>query len=173
MKNPKKIRVWIAAAAVIVSLAIGIFAGYRLSNIASLMPPVEAALSQDTSQYTQEETEVLENSQKFWTSMEQADEEGMRSIADPNCTFVHIGMTCKLDEEIGFYTSGTFQPTEIAFHGQSVEMFGETAVVLTDCDYSLKLGGAETTHHFAVTEIYTLQDEEWRLIQFSFTALVS
>ncbi len=97
----------------------------------------------------------------------------MRSIADPNCTFVHIGMTCKLDEEIGFYTSGTFQPTEIAFHGQSVELFGETAVVLTDCDYSLKLGGAETTHHFAVTEIYTLQDEEWRLIQFSFTALVS
>ena len=173
MKNPKKVRLWIAVIAVIAALLLGAFAGYHFSNIASLMPPVQASLYQDTSQYTQEEKEILENSQSFWTAMEQADEEGMRAVADPNCTFVHIGMTCKLDEEIGFYTSGTFQPTEIVFHGQSVEQFGETAVVLTDCDYSLKLGGTTTSHHFAVTEIYTLQDEEWKLVQFSFTALVS
>lgn len=97
----------------------------------------------------------------------------MREIADPNATFVHIGMTCKLDEEIQFYTNGTFQPTEIVFHGQSVKLYEDTAVVITDCDYSLSINGMETTHHFAVTEVYTLQEEEWKLIQFSFTSLVS
>ena len=39
-------------------------------------------------------------------------------------------------------------------------------------DYSLLLNGQETTHHFAVTEVYVRQGDEWKLVQFSFTALV-
>lgn len=38
------------------------------------------------------------------------DRAGRRSrheaIADPECNFVHIGISCKLDQEIEFYTSG-------------------------------------------------------------------
>lgn len=139
----------------------------------SFMPPIQATLPQDAGSYGEEERQVLDASQRFWTAMEAADEAGMRDVADSNCTFVHIGMTCKLDEEIQAYTSGMFQPTEIAFHGQSVERYGDTAIVLTDCDYSLKLGGINTTHHFAVTEVYVERDGQWSLIQFSFTALSS
>ena len=139
----------------------------------SFMPPIQATLPQDAGSYGEEERQVLDASQRFWTAMEAADETGMRAVADPNCAFVHIGMTCKLDEEIQAYTSGMFQPTEIAFHGQSVERYGDTAIVLTDCDYSLKLGGINTTHHFAVTEVYVERDGQWSLIQFSFTALSS
>ena len=136
----------------------------------SFMPPVSAVLPQDQD-YGPEEQAVLDASQRFWTAMEGADEVGMRAVADPNCTFVHIGMTCKLDDEIQAYTSGMFQPTEIVFHGQSVDRYDDTAVVLTDCDYSLKLGGMNTTHHFAVTEVYAEREGQWRLVQFSFTAL--
>lgn len=138
----------------------------------SFMPPVSASLP-NMGDYGPEEQAVLDASGKFWTAMENADEAGMRSIADPSCTFVHIGMTCKLDEEIRAYTSGMFQPTEIVLHGQSVERYDDTAVVLTDCDYSLRLGGMNTTHHFAVTEVYVQREGQWRLIQFSFTALTS
>lgn len=115
---------------------------------------------------------ALETSKKFWTAMESADEAGMRAIADPNCNFVHIGITCKLDEEIKFYTDGIFQPTEIKFNEQKVDVFGDTAVVITDCNYGLMLNGEPTTHHFAVTEVYTKVQEEWKLVTFSFTALV-
>lgn len=139
----------------------------------SFAPPIQAALPQETGSYSEEERAVLDTSQRFWAAMEAADEAGMRAVADPNCTFVHIGMTCKLDEEIDFYTSGMFQPTEIVFHGQSVERYDDTAIVLTDCDYSLKLGGMNTTHHFAVTEVYVRQADQWNLVQFSFTALTS
>lgn len=138
----------------------------------SFMPPVSASLPQ-AGDYGPEEQAVLDASRQFWAAMENADEAGMRAVADPSCTFVHIGMTCKLDEEIQAYTSGMFQPTEIVFHGQSVERYDDTAVVLTDCDYSLKLGGMNTTHHFAVTEVYVQREGLWRLIQFSFTALTS
>ena len=118
------------------------------------------------------EDKVLEVSKKFWNAMEIADEAGMLEAADPNCNFVHIGITCKLDREIEFYTSGAFLPTELKFNGQTVDIFGDTAVVITDCNYGLLLGGKPTTHHFAVTEVYARHKEEWKLITFSFTALV-
>lgn len=115
---------------------------------------------------------VLETSRRFWTAMEHADEAGMREIADANCSFVHIGITCKLDKEIEFYTSGAFQPTELVINTQNVNLFGSTAVVITDCNYSLLLGGKETTHHFAVTEVYNCESGSCKLVTFSFTALV-
>lgn len=117
--------------------------------------------------------ELLDRSRAFWSATETADETAMREIADPNCTFVHIGMTCGLDEETGFYTSGTFRPTEIIIHDQTVNLFDNTAIVITDCDYTLDIMGNSTTHHFAVTEVYQQQDDAWKLIQFSFTALVN
>jgi len=159
----------------VVVLLIGAFAGgcYVGGNVTSMMPPVTATLPQDTESYGPEELKLLETSKNFWSAMEAADEAGMRAIADANCTFVHIGMTCKLDEEIFFYTSGAFKPTSIVFHGQSVDVFGDTAVVITDCDYSLEMGGGSTSHHFAVTEVYVKQGEDWKLIQFSFTSLIS
>lgn len=118
------------------------------------------------------EEKILELSKKFWNAMETADESAMRECADPACTFVHIGVTCKLDEEIKAYTSGMFQPTEIKFNSQDVSIFGDTAVVITDCNYGLLLDGKPTTHHFAVTEVYSRREEAWKLVTFSFTALV-
>lgn len=115
---------------------------------------------------------IIETSQKFWQAMERADEAGMRGIADTNCRFVHIGVTCGLDEEVRCYTSGLFKPTEIKFNSQSVQTFDGTAIVITDCNYGLLLHGEPTTHHFAVTEVYVQREHEWKLVQFSFTALV-
>ena len=115
---------------------------------------------------------VLETSKKFWDVMEHANEAGMRAIADPGCNFVHIGATCGLDEEIKAYTDGVFKPTEIVLNSQTANIYGDTAVVITDCNYGLLLGGKPTTHHFAVTEVYVNREDSWKLIQFSFTALV-
>ena len=83
---------------------------------------------------------------------------------------VHIGITCKLDKEIEFYTSGAFKPTKLVFHSKDARIYGNTAVVITD--YGLLLDGKSTTHHFAVTEVYTLVENQWKLVQFTFTALV-
>jgi hypothetical protein len=81
--------------------------------------------------------QLIELSQNFWHAMENADEEKMREYADSKCQFVHIGITCGLDKEIEFYTSGAFKPTSIEFHSQNATIFNNTAIVLTDCDYAL------------------------------------
>jgi hypothetical protein len=51
---------------------------------------------------------------------------------------------------------------------QEVKSFGDTEIVITDCNYGLLLDEKPTTHHFAVTEVY----KNSKLIQFTFTALV-
>jgi ketosteroid isomerase-like protein len=116
--------------------------------------------------------QVIEISKKFWKALEKADTATMRAQCDAKCYFVHIGGNCDLDKEMEAFDNKVFQPTEIKLNQQEVKEFGDTAIVITDCDYGLLLDGAPTTHHFAVTEVYQNQGEEWKLIQFTFTALV-
>lgn len=116
--------------------------------------------------------ELLETSNKFWKAIKEADVKTMRDIANNNCTFVHIGGNCNLDKEMELFENGTFKPTKIDIHNQTCNEFNDTGVVITDCDYSLLLGGKETTHHFAVTEVYTNINDKLSLVQFTFTALV-
>lgn len=118
------------------------------------------------------EGQLIKRSQDFWYAMEHADEAGMRVVADPRCEFVHIGTNASLDKEIDYYTTGVFSPTEIVFHSQKANVFGDTGIVLSDVDYGLLLDGKPTTHHFMVTEVFNRQDDGWKLVQFSFTALV-
>lgn len=167
----KKFIISLILAIVISGTVTGLVVWAATGGYSVFMPPSVATLSQDQSRYGENEKNVLDVSKRFWTAMENADENGMREIADERCVFVHIGMTCNLDDEIAAYTSGMFSPTSIVFHGKNVNVFNYTAIVITDCDYSLKLGGISTTHHFAVTEAYAFESGAWRLVQFSFTAL--
>ena len=96
---------------------------------------------------------LIETSKRFWKAMEQSDVAVMEEIAHKDCCFVHIGVTCGL-------------------HSQAPKLWGDAGIVITDCDYGLLLGGKPTTHHFAVTEVYTKDGNDWKLVQFSFTALV-
>ena len=118
-----------------------------------------------------EET-ILEQSGKFWDALEAADTEGMRAIAAPSCMFVHIGVTCGLDEEMRCFTDRIFIPTGVKINSQATNVYGDAAVVITDCNYTLLLNNEETSHHFAVTEVYVRMDGAWKLVQLSFTALV-
>ena len=116
--------------------------------------------------------QILQLSQQFWKALEKADTAGMRALCDPNCFFVHIGGNCDLDREMDAFEKKVFQPTEITMHSQEARMFGDVAIVISDVDYGLLLGGQPTIHHFTTTEVFWLQNNEWKMIQFTFTALV-
>lgn len=117
-------------------------------------------------------TQALELSKKFWKALEASDVETMKSVCDPNCYFVHIGGNCDLDEEMNAFTNNVFQPTEVVVNKQDVKDFNDVAVVISDVNYGLMLGGKPTTHHFTTTEVFHKEGEDYKLIQFTFTALV-
>ena len=116
--------------------------------------------------------QVIKQSRLFWDALEKSDTNTMRAICDPGCFFVHIGGNADLDREMECFEKNIFQPTEIIIHGQEVKSFGDTAVVISDVDYGLLLDNKPTTHHFTTTEVFQKQNEAWKMIQFTFTALV-
>ena len=116
--------------------------------------------------------QVLKQSRVFWKGLEKADTAAMRSVCDDKCFFVHIGGNCDLDREMDAFEKKVFQPTKIVLHSQEARDFGSAAIVISDVDYGLLLGGQPTTHHFTTTEVFQLQNDEWKMIQFTFTALV-
>lgn len=77
-----------------------------------------------------------------------------------------------MDQEMAAFDNKVFQPTKIVVHQQEARMFDGTAIVISDVDYGLLLGGNPTTHHFTTTEVFQKQNDEWKMIQFTFTALV-
>ena len=115
---------------------------------------------------------VLELSKKFWAGLEVANVEQMRSVCDPRCYFVHIGGNFDLDREMKAFADKVFQPTKVVINGQEEKNFGNVSLVISDVNYTLLLEGKETTHHFSTTEVFQQQGSEWKLIQFTFTALV-
>jgi len=70
------------------------------------------------------------------------------------------------------FTDKVFVPTGVKINSRTTNVYGDAAVVITDCNYALLLNNEETTHHFAVTEVYIRMDGAWKLAQLSFTALV-
>ena len=116
--------------------------------------------------------QVLKQSQAFWKGLETADVTSMRSVCDEKCFFVHIGGNCELDQEMDAFEKKVFQPTKITLHSQDARIFGDTAIVISDVDYGLLLGGRPMTHHFTTTEVFQMQNNDWKMIQFTFTALV-
>ena len=96
----------------------------------------------------------------------------MHSLCDEKCYFIHIGGNADLDKEMEGFEKKIFCPTEITIHDQEERKFGDTTVVISNVDYGLLLDGKPTTHHFMTTEIFQKQEDAYKLIQFSFTALV-
>lgn len=47
---------------------------------------------------------ALAQSKAFWSALEKADVSGMQAVADPKCMFVHIGVTCGMEEEMRCFT---------------------------------------------------------------------
>lgn len=85
--------------------------------------------------------------------------------------WLYIGETCRLDKAISFYTKKIFKPFEVILNIQTVNIYGNIAIVITDCNYTLLLNKKETIHHFAVTEVFVNESNKWSLVQIAFTSL--
>lgn len=61
-------------------------------------------------------------------------------------------------------TSGLLVPKSVRVHGRSVDVYGDAAVAITDCDYALSIGSFSKSHHLAVNEAYVREAGEWGLV---------
>lgn len=132
----------------------------------------QAKLPNSAATSTPEEQELLHLSKLKWTWMADKNVDSLNRLFDEKCVFVHMGGSWGKTEELNTIKSGGIWYKKAAVYGASVNIFGNTAILLNDLDLLAVVGGNEVTHAFMVTEVYIKEAGKWKMGSLTFSTLL-
>ena len=138
----------------------------HLVLIAFLLVSVASISAQSTS-----EKQLLELSKKKWTWMSEKNTDSLQILFNDKSNFVHMGGTWGKSREIDIIKSGFIWYKKAEVYTASVNLFGNTAILLNEIDLVAVVGGNEVVNPFMVTEIYLKESGRWNLAQLTFSHL--
>ena len=116
--------------------------------------------------------ELLRLSRAKWQWMADKDADRLAELFHPRAKFVHMGGSWGKDREVEIIRSGGIHYKRADIREESVEVIGNTGIVLSNIELLAVVGGNEVTNPFEVTEVYTREDGDWKLASLSFTRLL-
>lgn len=133
---------------------------------------VKISFSQNSQSFTKEEQELVTLSKQKWQWMAEKNTEPLSKLFEEKSMFVHMGGSWGKEQEINVIKSGNIWYKQTEAYNISVQMFNNTAVVLTDLDLVAMVGGNEAINPFMVTEVFVKVKNEWKLAQLTFSRLM-
>lgn len=121
---------------------------------------------------TSPEQEVIALSKDKWQWMSDKNVEKLTALFDDKSMFVHMGGSWGKDRELDVIKSGNIWYKKATVHSTTVNMIGNTAILLSDLDLMAVVGGNEVVNPFMVTEVYVNQNGKWTMGQLSFSKLM-
>ena len=121
---------------------------------------------------TKEEQELLDLSKTKWNWMADKNVKSLNGLFDEKCVFVHMGGSWGKTQELNTIKGGMIWYKKAAVYGASVNIFGNTAILLNDMDLLAVVGGNEVTHAFMVTEVYLKENGKWKMGSLTFSTLL-
>ncbi|GAC1307512.1 MAG: hypothetical protein NVSMB24_19450 [Mucilaginibacter sp.] len=128
--------------------------------------------SQATTTVTKEEQELLDLSKTKWAWMADKNVESLNGLFDEKCVFVHMGGSWGKTQELNTIKGGFIWYKKAEVYGASVNIFGNTAILLNDIDLLAVVGGNEVVHAFMVTEVYLKENGRWKMGSLTFSTLI-
>lgn len=119
-----------------------------------------------------EEKEVLQLSKDKWQWMADKNVEKLKVLFDDKSVFVHMGGSWGKDRELNVIGSGGIHYKKADVHESSVQIIGNTAIVLNRITLLAVVGGGEVTNPFIVTEVYIKEGGKWKMGSLSFTKIM-
>ena len=98
--------------------------------------------------------------------------DSLNGLFDEKCVFVHMGGSWGKNQEMNTIKGGGIWYKKAEVYGASVNIFGNTAILLNDIDLLAVVGGNEVTHAFMVTEVYLKENGKWKLGSLTFSTLL-
>ena len=142
------------------------FAGLQLSH-------AQAKLANSaTTTFTKEEQEILDLSRTKWTWMSDKNVESLNGLFKENCVFVHMGGSWGKKQELDTIKGGMIWYKKAEVYSASVNIFGNTAILLNDIDLVAMVGGNEVISAFMVTEVYLKEDGKCKMGSLTFSHLL-
>ena len=117
------------------------------------------------------EQEIITLSKNKWQWMADKNVDSLSVLFDEKCNFVHMGGTWGKEREIDVIKSGFIWYKKADVYSTSANIFGNTAILLSDIDLVAVVGGNEVINPFMVTEVYMKEKGIWKMKQLTFSHL--
>ncbi len=148
-----------------------ILALFCLVSLQSLQAQAKLPSTTSTSAI-KEEQELLDLSKTKWAWMADKNVEALSGLFAEKCVFVHMGGSWGKTQELNTIKGGGIWYKKAEVYGASVNIFGNTAILLNDIDLLAVVGGNEVTHAFMVTEVYIKKGGKWKMGSLTFSTLL-
>lgn len=117
------------------------------------------------------EQEILNLSKEKWQWMADKNVDKLAPLFHNESKFVHMSGTWKKDEELEVIKTGSIWYKHATVHDAAVEIVDKTAVVWSRITLLAVVRGSEVTTEFTVTEVYTKQKKDWKLLALTFSSV--
>lgn len=118
------------------------------------------------------EQELINLSKNKWQWMSEKKTDILETLFHPKAKFVHMGATMNKEQELNVIKTGGIQYKSAEIQDVSVEIIGNTAILLNKIRLVAVVGGNEVVNPFVVTEVYIKENGKWQLGSMSFTRLL-
>jgi len=118
------------------------------------------------------EQEILNLSKQKWQWMSDKKADTLNALFDDKAMFVHMGGSWGKARELDVIKGGMIWYKKAEIYSASVNIFGNTAILLNDIDLVAVVGGNEVINAFMVTEVYLKENGKWKMGQLTFSKLM-
>jgi hypothetical protein len=95
--------------------------------------------------------------------------DSLNVLFDAKAMFVHMGGTWGKERGIDIIKTGFIWYKKAEVYSSSVNIFGNTSIILNDIDLVAVVGGNDAINPFMVTEVYLRENGRWKLVQLTFS----
>ena len=117
------------------------------------------------------EQEIINLSKQKWLWMSEKKADTLAALFHEKSMFVHMGGSWGKEQEINVIKSGGIWYKKADVYSASVNIIGNTAILLNDIDLLAVVGGNEVTNPFMVTEVYVKENGIWKMGSLTFSRL--
>lgn len=95
----------------------------------------------------------------------------LQDLFHEKSVFVHMGGSWGKERELEVIRSGSIWYKKAEVYSASVNIIGNTAILLNDIDLVAVVGGNEVVNPFMVTEVYVSEKGKWKMGSLTFSRL--
>ena len=121
---------------------------------------------------TPAEQELLNLSKQKWVWMADKKTDELSTLFHDKSMFVHMGGSWGKVQEIDVIKSGNIWYKKAEVYSASVNIIGNTAILLNDIDLVAVVGNNEVINPFMVTEVYVKENGKWVMGSLTFSRLM-
>ncbi|HQR94684.1 MAG: DUF4440 domain-containing protein [Bacteroidetes bacterium 24-39-8] len=131
----------------------------------------QIGFTQNNSNQSPDQEEIVSISKKKWNWMSEKIVDSLDQLFHEKSMFIHMGGSWGKSQELNVIKSGGIWYKKAEVYSVSLNIIGNTAILLNDIDLLAVVGGNEVINPFMVTEVYIKEKGKWIMGSLTFSQL--